>query len=540
MAPGDDFDDFVASRGPDLRRIAFELTSDRRIAEELVQRTLARCLSRWRRIDEGQDAFEFARTVLVRHRLPRVGAREHQPPREPGELPGDSLDDAARDELVRGLPGLRGTERKVVVLRLLEGLTEVETADAVGCSVNAVRRYEAAAVTRVRDSEAGVGAGPPDRASRVRRRLRTRRRYQAGAVAAALALGGLTGVGLPRRAGSTGPVASGPAAAIATAATAPSTPIVALPPRSLLTASPAGRHLVRTRTTKSKTQLWLYDAITGKPVRALLPPDDATTTIGLSAIDPDRDDRVVFVRHVRIPVAATDATGIPPLEAWRLDELSISTGQQGVLTEPRIGDGPDHLFFSGQGHRLAIATGNEVEVLNTFDDGAFPVTVAGSPHTRAIGFLAQDGPLLFSELQSSALGSVGPNRQTVTTVDIAGVAPDGIAYDSVTANCNPTDDLWALPSGHLILRTRCGPARTDSRMDAGRGFWVIDTAGAHELATDTSPVNYRTSVSWDSFGAALFEEFTPLCNGSPVLDRVTVAGVRTRLSGSFVPQSCGF
>ncbi|MDQ1727849.1 MAG: hypothetical protein QOK14_1894, partial [Frankiaceae bacterium] len=200
MAQPDGFDEFVALRGADLRRLAFLLTSDRREAEELVESTLARCLAGWRRLEQEQDPFEYARGVLFQHGAPRRRrlatlladalphhARNRREAAEPptggsddgdaGELTGDE----DRQELLCGLSGLRGIERKVVVLRLVEGLSEPETATVLRRSPAAVRRHGDAAVRRIREAAAGAGTGPPDRGQRPRRRLRARPHYQAAA-----------------------------------------------------------------------------------------------------------------------------------------------------------------------------------------------------------------------------------------------------------------------------------------------------------------------------------------------------------------------
>jgi hypothetical protein len=285
------------------------------------------------------------------------------------------------------------------------------------------------------------------------------------------------------------------------------------------------------RTVHGARQLWLYDAATLAPLRALLPPDDSRTQTGVTAVDPDGDDRVVFVRRLTIDVAATDGPAQPPLIAWRLDEFSLATHQSGVLSPPRLGPGPDHLFFSAQGHRLAVVTDVDVEVLDTFDDGVAPVTLAIPPRTTVLGFLAADGPLLMSRLDSST-------RQTVVAVDTEQKAPDTVVYDSLVANCNPTQQLWVPPTGVLVLRTRCGNARTDPTSDEGLGFYVVDATGPRRIAASTSPLNYSSSVSWDSTGAALIEEFTPICDGQPVFDRVTMSGIRSRIAGAFVAQTC--
>jgi len=545
----DSFEEFVASRGADLRRLAFLLTSDRQNAEELVASTLVRCLAGWRRIEQEEDPFDFARGVLLEQRLPRhrrslsslIAALPHRGVDADTDAAPDADDldnDDVRDEVLRGLPGLRGTERKVVVLRLLEGLSDGETAAALRCAPATVRRHYGAAVERVREAAAGAGSGPPDRAARAKQRLRARHRYQAAAVAVLLALGAVAGVGFTRQPRSSAPLADGatPGARSAPTVSAPA-PLSSLTSRTTLPSARAGANIVRMRAVGGHRQLWLYDATTLAPVRALLPPDDARTTTGVTAVDPDGDTRVIFVRRITVDVAATDGHE-QPLVAWRLDELSLRTRQVGVLTRPQLGDGPDHLFFSPQGHRLAVVTDTHVQLLNTFDDGVAPIDLDVPPRATVIGFLAADGPLLVSELESPAPASIAPIRQTVVAIDPEHRLADSVVYDSLAANCNPTQQIWAPPTGALIVRTRCGSGRTDPSNEDGLGFHVVDAEGAHQIAASTSPVNYSQVVSWDSTGAALIVDYTPICNGGHVFERVTMTGARKQLRGSFAEQIC--
>ncbi len=48
----DSFRDFVQARGPALARVAYLLTSDRQLAEDLLQTALHKTALRWRAIRE--------------------------------------------------------------------------------------------------------------------------------------------------------------------------------------------------------------------------------------------------------------------------------------------------------------------------------------------------------------------------------------------------------------------------------------------------------------------------------------------------------
>ena len=63
MAHTTEFDEFVVARSPRLLRLAYLLTQDHALAEDLLQTALARSWSAWRRIDG--DPEPYVRRVLV-------------------------------------------------------------------------------------------------------------------------------------------------------------------------------------------------------------------------------------------------------------------------------------------------------------------------------------------------------------------------------------------------------------------------------------------------------------------------------------------
>ncbi|MFF5228756.1 SigE family RNA polymerase sigma factor [Dactylosporangium sp. NPDC000521] len=145
---------YVRERVAALSRIAFLLTGDRHLAEDLVQETLLRVAGRWGRIAAGGDPDPYVRRTLYhqhvsawrRHRGRTVHV-EH-PPDRPGPDESDAVTGgvAVRAALARLAP----RQRAVIVLRYFEDLTEAQTADILGCRVGTVKSQTRDALARLR------------------------------------------------------------------------------------------------------------------------------------------------------------------------------------------------------------------------------------------------------------------------------------------------------------------------------------------------------------------------------------------------------
>lgn len=157
LVSGDaDFDGFVAARSKALLRMAYLLTRDHGLAEDLVQTSLAKAWFAWRRIDGEPEA--YVRRILV-NTYSSWWRRKWR-----GELPTGELPDAgaaATDvegghDLWDALGRLPRRQRAVVVLRYFEDLTEPQTAELLGCSVGTVKSQTSKAFAKLRiDSALG-------------------------------------------------------------------------------------------------------------------------------------------------------------------------------------------------------------------------------------------------------------------------------------------------------------------------------------------------------------------------------------------------
>nr|WP_220035809.1 SigE family RNA polymerase sigma factor [Modestobacter versicolor] len=148
----DDFAEFVTRWSPALLRVAFLLTSDRGEAEDLLQVALLKTHRHWGRLVDREAAYPYVRRVLVTtHTSWRRRRRVHEVLSD--QLPEQPVGEPTAIEAGRALQALEELPprmRAVVVLRWYEGLTEAETAEALGCSVGSVKSQASRGLARLR------------------------------------------------------------------------------------------------------------------------------------------------------------------------------------------------------------------------------------------------------------------------------------------------------------------------------------------------------------------------------------------------------
>ncbi|CAM5235439.1 SigE family RNA polymerase sigma factor OS=Streptomyces alboniger OX=132473 GN=CP975_17140 PE=3 SV=1 [Streptomyces alboniger] len=153
-----EFQGFVTSRWSRLLRTAFLLTGERHAAEDLVQSALERTYVSWRKVITAGDPDAYVRRIMV-----NTHARKHRRKLKEFLSPHDSapvLDTAERGDrmaqaddraaLLRALALLPARQREAVVLRYWEDLSETRTAEAMGCSVGAVKSNAAKGIAKLR------------------------------------------------------------------------------------------------------------------------------------------------------------------------------------------------------------------------------------------------------------------------------------------------------------------------------------------------------------------------------------------------------
>ena len=149
------FEAFVERRGPALLRLAWLMTADADLAQDLVQDALLKVLPRWHRIVAKGEPEPYVRTVIRTTYVDGLRRRrwfevdlDDAPEQSDG---GDTSQHAATRVTVQAaLQRLTPRQRAVLVLRFYEDLTEVATAHALGCSVSTVKSQTRHAIARLR------------------------------------------------------------------------------------------------------------------------------------------------------------------------------------------------------------------------------------------------------------------------------------------------------------------------------------------------------------------------------------------------------
>lgn len=136
-----------------LLRIAYLLSGDQRVAEDLVADAFAKA---YRHLARGRvdDPGAYLRRAVVNGWKRQIGRRMRDRERAHGLRIGweHAFEDASveRERVLAALATLSARQRAVVVLRFLDDLSEAETATALGISPGAVKTHSHRALARLR------------------------------------------------------------------------------------------------------------------------------------------------------------------------------------------------------------------------------------------------------------------------------------------------------------------------------------------------------------------------------------------------------
>jgi RNA polymerase sigma-70 factor (sigma-E family) len=150
-----DFRVFVQEFAASLHRTAYLLCGDWHQADDLVQETLAKAYSNWRKVQRADSPSAYVRRILINESR-RSWRRNRHSAGQAGAYPADFVEADVSDEvvnraeLIEALQSLSARQRATVVLRFLEGLSERETAATLRCSLGTVKSQTSRALIKLK------------------------------------------------------------------------------------------------------------------------------------------------------------------------------------------------------------------------------------------------------------------------------------------------------------------------------------------------------------------------------------------------------
>jgi RNA polymerase sigma-70 factor (sigma-E family) len=144
--------ELYAAHATDAARLAYLLTGDRTLAEDLVHEAFVRMFGRFRDLRDPGAFRAYLRTTLVnltrshfrRRRVERAYLERERHRMEP------HVESAEPDEMWEILQRLRPRQRAAVVLRYYEDLSEAQTADVLRCPVGTVKSLVSRGLAQLR------------------------------------------------------------------------------------------------------------------------------------------------------------------------------------------------------------------------------------------------------------------------------------------------------------------------------------------------------------------------------------------------------
>lgn len=155
-APPGRLEDLYVRNAPGALRLAYFLTGNRELGEDLVQEAFVRVAGRFRhlRMPDAFDAY-LRRTIvnlytsqLRRTKLERAYVVRHG---SDPSVASESGDPATRDELWQALHTLPERQRAAIVLRYYEDLSEHQSAEILHCSPGALNQLVVRGMTALRE-----------------------------------------------------------------------------------------------------------------------------------------------------------------------------------------------------------------------------------------------------------------------------------------------------------------------------------------------------------------------------------------------------
>ena len=142
-----------ARHAPEALRLAYLLTGDPDLAEDLLQDAFVKLAGRLLHLRDPGGFHAYLRTTMVnltRSHFRRAGVERRYVERQPPLAPVHGPDVADREALRSALMALPIRQRTAVVLRYYEDLSEAQTAELMRCRSAAVRSLVARGMESLR------------------------------------------------------------------------------------------------------------------------------------------------------------------------------------------------------------------------------------------------------------------------------------------------------------------------------------------------------------------------------------------------------
>jgi RNA polymerase sigma-70 factor (sigma-E family) len=149
------FEDLYAAHGSEALRVAYLLTGDRALAEDIAQEAFVRLLKGFHNLRD-PHAFRayLLRTVTnLTNSHFRKSKRESDFARVPGLQSEDPVDLGSRDMLWSALLRLPPRQRTALVLHYCHDLSEQQTADVMQISLKALKSLVGRGLAKLRSDE---------------------------------------------------------------------------------------------------------------------------------------------------------------------------------------------------------------------------------------------------------------------------------------------------------------------------------------------------------------------------------------------------
>jgi RNA polymerase sigma-70 factor (sigma-E family) len=153
--------ELYSAHAPGAGRLAFLLTGDRDLAEDLAQEAFVRVIGRFGSLRKPESFDAYLRKTVVN--LSRGYFRKRRSERNYLKKEGPRLaaqvspapDISNKDEIWRALESLTPRQRAAIVLRYYEDLSERQVADVLDCSVGTVKSLTSRGMDALRKQMGG-------------------------------------------------------------------------------------------------------------------------------------------------------------------------------------------------------------------------------------------------------------------------------------------------------------------------------------------------------------------------------------------------